>query len=61
MFTVGDKAKYPRYGKVVIKSLEDREVMGVMRPYYILKGMEKDVTIMVQQNMIYKVGLKKIC
>lgn len=59
MFKTGEKVYYPRYGKAVIKTLEDREVMGVIRSYYMLKGLERDVTIMIPKEMIDKVGLKK--
>lgn len=59
MFKTGAKVYYPRYGKAVIKTLEDREVMGVIRPYYMLKGLKRVVTIMIPKEMIDKVGLKK--
>lgn len=59
MFKIGEKVYYPRYGKAVIKTLEDREVMGVIRPYYILKGLERDVTIMIPEDMIKLAGLRR--
>ena len=59
MFKTGEKVYYPGYGKAVIQTFVDREVMGVIRPYYMLKGLERDVTIMIPKEMIDKVGLKK--
>lgn len=59
MFKTGEKVYYPRYGMAAIKTLEEREVMGVIRLYYMLKGLERDVTIMIPKEMIDKIGLKK--
>ena len=59
MFKTGEKVYYPRYGKAIIEAIEDREVMGVVQPYFILKCLERSATIMIPENMIELAGLRR--
>lgn len=59
MFKTGEKVYYPGYGKAIIEAIEEREVMGVVRPYYILKGVEREVTILIPEDMIHLAGLRR--
>lgn len=68
MFNVGDKIVYPMHGAGVIDSIEEKEVLGEKRQYYILK-MPGEVKVMVPtanaenmgvRNIIDKNGAKKV-
>ena len=68
MFNVGDKIVYSMHGAGVIDSIEEKEVLGEKRQYYILK-MPGEVKVMVPtanaenmgvRNIIDKNGAKKV-
>lgn len=68
MFNVGDKIVYPMHGAGVIDSIEEKEILGEKKQYYILK-MPGEVKVMVPtanaenmgvRNIIDKNGAKKV-
>ncbi|MEG6522770.1 CarD family transcriptional regulator [Desulfotomaculum sp. 1211_IL3151] len=42
MFQVGDKVFYPMHGASVIEAIEEKEILGIKRPYYVMtiRGMQ---------------------
>lgn len=59
-FSVGDKVVYPHHGAAVIERLEEREVFGEKREYYILKLAYGDLTLMVPTDSTEEVGLRAV-
>ena len=59
-FSVGDKAVYPAYGVGEVLSIETKEIAGKMIPFYVLKILDSDMTIMIPQDNIESVGLREI-
>lgn len=47
MFQVGDKVVYPMHGAGVIEAIEDREVLGQSKTYYVLRLPISDMQVMV--------------
>ena len=37
MFTVGDKVVYPMHGAGLVEKIEDRQILGETRAYYIIR------------------------
>ena len=60
MFNVGDKAVYPAHGVGVVSSIEKREIFGTNQTFYILKILDKDMTVMIPQKNILTVGLRSL-
>ena len=58
-FAVGDKVVYPHHGAAVIERVEERELMGEMREYYILKLAYGELTLMVPTDSTDEVGLRQ--
>ena len=59
MFNVGDKIVYPMHGAGVIDSIEEKEVLGEKRQYYILK-MPGEVKVMVPTANAENMGVRSI-
>ena len=59
-FSVGDKVVYPHHGAAVIESLEQKELLGEKRDYYILKLAYGDLTLMVPTDSTEEVGLRSV-
>ena len=60
MFKVGDNAVYPSHGVAVIKRIDEREVGGKKKKFYVLQVLDNEMTIMVPTDNIQSVGLRPI-
>jgi CarD family transcriptional regulator len=60
MFKVGESAVYPAHGITVIKRIDEREVGGKKKTFYVLQVLENQMTIMVPTDNAAAVGLRGI-
>ncbi len=58
MFKVGENAVYPAHGVTVVKRIEEREVGGKKKSFYVLQVLENQMTIMVPTDNADAVGLR---
>ncbi len=59
-FSVGDKVVYPHHGAAVIEKMEERELFGEKRNYFILKLAYGELTLMVPIDSTEDVGLREV-
>jgi CarD family transcriptional regulator len=59
-FDVGDKVVYPHHGAAVVEKVEQRELLGEEREYYILKLAYGELTLMVPTDSTEEVGIREI-
>ncbi|MGH9195451.1 MAG: CarD family transcriptional regulator [Acidimicrobiia bacterium] len=60
MFRVGDKVVYPHHGAAIVKGLEEKEVYGERKKYYVLRLAYGDLTLMVPADNTEEVGIRDI-
>ena len=60
MFKVGDKAVYPAHGVGIIEDIQCKMIAGCKKMFYVLRIMEKDMTIMIPKDNTQNVGLREI-
>jgi len=60
MFKIGDRAVYPAHGVGVIQDIQCKVIGGCKRIFYVLKIIEKDMTIMIPKENAESVGLREI-
>jgi CarD family transcriptional regulator len=60
MFKVGESAVYPAHGIAVIKRIDERDVGGKKKRFYVLQVLENQMTIMVPTDNAEAVGLRSI-
>lgn len=60
MFNIGDKVVYPMHGAGVIESIEEKEVLGEKRQYYILRLPVGDMKVMIPISNCAGVGLRSV-
>lgn len=60
MFKVGDSAVYPAHGVAVVKRIEEKDVGGKKKSFYVLQVVENQMTIMVPTDNAHAVGLRQI-
>lgn len=60
MFSVGDKVVYPMHGAGVIEAIEDREILGRRKTYYIMRLPLGDMKVMIPTDNVVEIGLRDI-
>lgn len=60
MFKVGDKAVYPAHGVGIIEDIKRKVISGMERTFYILRILDKEMTIMIPTDNAKSVGLREI-
>lgn len=60
MFNVGDKVVYPMHGAGIIESIEEKEILGARKKYYIMRMPVGEMKVMIPMDSIVKVGLREI-
>lgn len=60
MFNVGDKVVYPMHGAGVIEAIEEKEILGVIKKYYIMRIPIGDMKVMIPMNSVNDIGLREV-
>lgn len=60
MFDIGDKVVYPMHGAGIIEAIEEQEVLGETRKYYIMRMPIGDMKVMIPTNNIKGIGLRQV-
>ena len=60
MFEVGDKAVYPAHGVGEITAIETRAIMEDSVEVYVMRILERDMTIIIPRKKSKDVGLRKV-
>jgi CarD family transcriptional regulator len=60
MFEIGDKAVYPGHGVGVIEKIENREVSGGNKNFYVMRILDNGMTIMIPTDHVNMVGLREV-
>ena len=59
-FRVGDKVVYPHHGAAIIEKVEEKDLLGEKREYFIIKLAYGDLTLMVPTDATEDVGLREV-
>lgn len=60
MFSIGDKIVYPMHGAGVIESIEEREILGEKRRYYVLRMPIGEMKVMIPIANVNGMGLRRV-
>ena len=60
MFAIGDKVVYPMHGAGIIEKIEEKEVLGETRAYYILHFPYGNMKVMVPVGHADEAGIRPI-
>lgn len=60
MFDIGDRIVYPMHGAGVIEEIEEIEILGSKREYFIMKMPIGDMKVMVPVDSVEDVGVRPI-
>lgn len=60
MYKLGDNVVYPMHGAGKIESVEEKEILGEIKKYYILKMPIGEMKLMIPVDNVSKIGLRNI-
>lgn len=60
VYNIGDKIVYPVHGAGVIESIEDREIMGEKKEYYIMRMPIGDMKVMIPVANAKEIGIRDV-
>lgn len=60
MFGIGDKVVYPMHGAGVIEAIEEREVLGELRQYYVMHIPVGNMKVFIPLNNVEQLGIRQV-
>ncbi|HHU76035.1 MAG TPA: CarD family transcriptional regulator [Firmicutes bacterium] len=60
MFNIGDKVVYPMHGAGVIESIEEKEILGDRKKYYVMNMPVGDIKVMIPLDNVERIGLRDV-
>jgi CarD family transcriptional regulator len=60
MYAIGDKIVYPMHGAGIIERIEEKEILGELRQYYVLNVPCTDMKIMIPVDTSDDIGVRNI-
>ena len=60
MYAIGDKILYPMHGAGIVETIEEKEILGELRQYYILKVSWGDMKMMIPVETSDEIGVRYI-
>lgn len=60
MFNVGDKVVYPMHGAGVIEAIEEKEILGAVKKYYIMNIPVGEMKVMIPLDSVEQIGLREV-
>lgn len=60
MFNLGDKVVYPMHGAGVIEKVEQKEILGEIKNYFVLKMPIGEMKLMIPVDNVDNIGLRNI-
>ena len=60
MYKIGAKVVYPMHGAGIIEAIEEKEVLGEKRRYYIMAMPIGDMRVMIPMDSAVEIGVRQI-
>lgn len=60
MFVIGDKIVYPMHGAGIIEEIEEKQILGEVRKYYVLRVPYGDMKIMIPIDSSEEIGVRSV-
>ena len=59
-FNIGDKVVYPMHGAGIIEAIEEKEILGASKKYYIMNIPIGDMKVMIPLDNVDQIGLREV-
>lgn len=59
-YKIGDRVLYPMHGAGVIEAIEDKEILGEIHSYYVMRIPAGDMKVMIPMKNVDEIGVRNI-
>ncbi len=59
-YKIGDRVLYPMHGAGIIEAIEEKEILGEMHSYYVLRMPAGDMKVMIPMKNAVEIGVRDI-
>lgn len=60
MYTIGDRVLYPMHGAGVITSVEERDILGESKKYFVMQMPVNDIEVLIPVESLERIGVRDI-
>lgn len=60
MFNIGDKVVYPMHGAGVIEAIEEKEILGEKKKYYVMRMPIGEMKVMIPIDNVEEIGVREV-
>jgi CarD family transcriptional regulator len=60
VFNVGDRVVYPMHGAGIIEAIEEKEILGEIRKYYVMRIPNGDMRVLIPLDNVEESGLREV-
>ena len=60
MFNIGDKVVYPMHGAGIIEAIEEKEILGSRKKYYVMKMPVGEMKVMIPTENSCRIGIREV-
>jgi CarD family transcriptional regulator len=60
LFNIGDKVVYPMHGAGIIESIEEKEILGELKKYYVMRIPVGNMKVMIPTDNVESIGLREV-
>lgn len=60
MYNIGDKISYPVHGAGIIEAIEEKEILGKSRKYYIMRIPLNNMKVMIPLDNVEDIGVRPV-
>ena len=60
MYSIGDKIVYPMHGAGIITSIEDRDILGEQKQYFVMEMPIGNAEVLIPIESLEKIGVRNI-
>lgn len=60
LFNIGDKIVYPMHGAGVIEAIEEKEILGEKKKYYVMRMPIGEMKVMIPIDNVEEIGVREV-
>lgn len=60
MFSIGEKIVYPLHGAGVVEAIEEKEILGKKKKYYVMRVFSGNMTVLIPVDNSEEIGVRQV-
>lgn len=60
MFSIGEKIVYPLHGAGIVEAIEEKEILGKKKKYYVMRVFSGNMTVLIPVDNCEEIGVRQV-